>query len=86
MAKYYYDGETVMRFPDKKSVKFDIQTIIEARSLHEAHEAYSYLADLIRCDTNLEFNGTMTKANPYPEKDDKRIEELEKKVKENTNG
>lgn len=67
MTKYYYNGEVLMRFPDKTSVKFDIQTIIEARSLHEA---YSHLADLIRCATTLEFNGTMTKAINSFERDE----------------
>lgn len=72
--KYYYDGEVLMKFPqDEQTIKFYIKTDVEAPSLNRA---YSYLEDLVRYDTTITFNGTITEAK----EPDQRVEGLEKQI------
>lgn len=74
MNKYYYDGEVLMKFPqDEQTIKFYIKTDVEAPSLNRA---YSYLEDLVRYDTTISFNGTITEAK----EPDQRVEGLEKQI------
>jgi hypothetical protein len=77
LTKYHFDGEVLMRLSkEEEPVKFNIQTDIEAPS---SDKVYSYLEDLIRYDSYLNFDGTITEAKDYSmEELGQRIERLEK--------
>jgi hypothetical protein len=96
MTDYFYIGDVILTWPCGKVAKRRAERIIQADSEHDAYarltndilteEVYSkeYPNKEIFAwrivVPSVEFNGEMIKAKPYPEKDDKRTEELELRI------